>query len=566
MERLFSYQAWFPLEREFDRTVAYRAEKREKLRGRNNVTSCRSPPRECTRLIKTELRKKRQQDFLKRRSFSPERQSLRGGNQVFVVVRHSSRSNSETSQMESSPPDHGTATEVRSSSPSTSKWASLWFDQEVQQVQTSTSYRVTQTTGTTSARHGTTPVPGPVALKHNTVFHSLSVSSTNFASESENNLRKKTIRDSSVQTDSGFITIQESHVQQLAEYLKEALWREEAVKEKLVRLQKSTSTLIQSSDEVWTTHCSEHQLRNKVNALEGQLQACLQKLPKDGVKKLVLQMEKQKLLYEQKAMTAVQKATQEKMEALSRAEALEEALASSKAESVRWQALHEEQKEHSAQLREHQQLGDQQLRQLHGQMELSRSTEAELREEVVWLREKREELQLNVSQLEEHNQALEDQVQLMRESVELQDSLMEEFEDLEGEVSLKETRQSQLQDQLLHTLEKLRLREKEVEELQSELRVLEQEYQSSQTRLSQCREELRQMRQQRRRALVCATWWRSCGLLILLLAIAAAIMLWLWHPPFREQVEDLYWDIEARVEDYLMQMASPQHSGCFRPV
>ncbi|XP_053705879.1 TRAF3-interacting JNK-activating modulator isoform X2 [Synchiropus splendidus] len=527
MERVFSYQAWFPLEREFDRAVASRAEKREELRGRNNVTSCRSPPRERTGLIKTELRKKRQQEFLRRRSFSPERQTSRGSDEVFQVMPHSSSRSSGTSQMEeSSPPDR-------------SKWASLWFDQEVQQVQTSTSYSITQTT------------------------RMASVASTNVASESENNLLR--MRDSSVQTD-GFITIQESHVQQLAEYLKEALWREEAVKQKLVRLQKSTSNLIQSSDEVWTTHCSEHQLRNKVNALEGQLQACLQKFPKDGVKKLVLQMEKQKLLYEQKATMAVQKATEEKMEALSQAETLQEALVSSKAESVRWQGLYEEQRENSTQLRRHQQLGEQQLQQLHGQMELSRSTEAELTEEVVSLREKREELQLNVSQLEEHNQALEDQVQFMRENVKLQESLMEGFEDLEGEVSVKETRQSQLQEQLLYTLEKLRLKEKEVEELQSELRVLEQEYQSSQTRLSQCREELRQMRQRRSRALVCATWWKVYGLLFLLQAIAAAIMLWLWHPPFREQVEDLYWDIEARVEDYLMQMASPQQSGCFRPV
>uniref|UniRef100_A0A3Q4MA56 Deoxyribonuclease I-like 1-like n=1 Tax=Neolamprologus brichardi TaxID=32507 RepID=A0A3Q4MA56_NEOBR len=38
-------------------------------------------------------------------------------------------------------------------------------------------------------------------------------------------------------------------------------------------------------------------------------------------------------------------------------------------------------------------------------------------------------------------------------------------------------------------------------------------------------------------------------------------MLWLWHPPFREQVEDLYSDIETRIEDYLMEMASPRHSG-----
>lgn len=49
----------------------------------------------------------------------------------------------------------------------------------------------------------------------------------------------------------------------------------------------------------------------------------LKKFPKDGVKKLLVQMEKQKLVYEEKALVALQKATQEKTEALSKAETLQ---------------------------------------------------------------------------------------------------------------------------------------------------------------------------------------------------------------------------------------------------
>ena len=41
-----------------------------------------------------------------------------------------------------------------------------------------------------------------------------------------------------------------------------------------------------------------------------------QRLPKDGLKKLVLTMERQKLVYEEKALVALQKATLEKTEAL----------------------------------------------------------------------------------------------------------------------------------------------------------------------------------------------------------------------------------------------------------
>lgn len=57
----------------FEQLAELRAQNHEHLRGRNNVTLCRSPTREIdTKLIKDELKKKRHQEFLKRRSVSPE--------------------------------------------------------------------------------------------------------------------------------------------------------------------------------------------------------------------------------------------------------------------------------------------------------------------------------------------------------------------------------------------------------------------------------------------------------------------------------------------------------------
>lgn len=57
----------------FEQLAELRAQNHEHLRGRNNVTSCRSPTREInTKLIKDELKKKRHQEFLKRRSVSLE--------------------------------------------------------------------------------------------------------------------------------------------------------------------------------------------------------------------------------------------------------------------------------------------------------------------------------------------------------------------------------------------------------------------------------------------------------------------------------------------------------------
>lgn len=55
--------------KDFEQLAELRAQNHEHLRGRNNVTSCRSPTREInTKLIKDELKKKRHQEFLKRRS------------------------------------------------------------------------------------------------------------------------------------------------------------------------------------------------------------------------------------------------------------------------------------------------------------------------------------------------------------------------------------------------------------------------------------------------------------------------------------------------------------------
>lgn len=91
--------------KDFDQIVEIRAQRHERLRGRNNVTSCRSTIRDFdTRLIKNDLKKKRHQEFLRRRSVSPEPRALRHTNgssktnpsiKTISLNRHSSSRNSE---------------------------------------------------------------------------------------------------------------------------------------------------------------------------------------------------------------------------------------------------------------------------------------------------------------------------------------------------------------------------------------------------------------------------------------------------------------------------------------
>ncbi|KAM4562702.1 uncharacterized protein traf3ip3 [Odontesthes bonariensis] len=589
----FSGIRYFP-EREFDQKLTIRAERHEHLRGRNNVTSCRSPTRDLdTRSIKDELKKKRHQAFLKRRSVSPEPSSSkcencsskRRSSPLMFSIRHpSSSSKSETlhinTQYSSSANGRPAMILTQESRiadyPSTSNWASLWSEpitltkqekiKERKQSFTSTPVRMESSQDWMRSIHKRESTIKIQKTSLKTIFQA-EKNHQKLSVQTENICPKNTFREISVQTESGHVTVKEADVQRLSGYLQEALWREEAVKKKLAALQECATSLIDSSGTVWTSRCNEDLLRNKITTLEAQLQVCLQRFPKDGVKKVVQQMEKHRVTFEEKALLALQKATQEKSEALSKAETLQEALITAKAEALRWQSLYEELRLSSGQLRENQHISDDQLQQLLSQVELSRSREVDLREVVASLRQEKQDLQYNICLLEEDNQTMREEIQHLQDAGEGRQDFLQEFlrsEEVEPRLTMR--RDSQLEGQLRHTQEKLQLKEKECEELQTELHVMEQECQSSQARLSQCRDELRQLSHRRRRPTPCGSWWRVCVFFLLLLAVAGVAMLWLWHPPFRDQVEVLYLDIETRIQDYLMEMASPQHSGCFRPI
>lgn len=452
--------------------------------------------------------------------------------------------------------------------PSTSNWASSWSEQVPLTRQEKGQARTQASTSSNQHMKSMEKKENRAQRTSITTFFQTEKIHQKVSVQTEKTVQKRKVRETSVQTEAGLVTVKESDVQLLADCLQEALWREEMVKKKLAALQESVSNLMNSSDKIWTARCSEDLLRNKIKALEAQLQVCLQKFPKDGVKKLVIQMEKQQLAYEEKALVALQKVTQEKSEVLSKAETMKEALAKAEAEALRWQMLYKELKLSSGRLRENQLLSDEQLQQLHSQVELSRAGEAELREEVVSLTQEKRELQCNICLLEENNQMLREEIQHLRDgSNESEDFILQgRLVSEEAEPQLTVRRDSQVEEQLRHTQEKLRLKERECEELQTELHAMEQECQSSQARLSQCRDELRQVGRRQRRPTPCCSWWKVWMFFLLLLVVAQVAMLWLWYPPFREQAEDLYSDIETRIKDYLMEMASPLYSGCFRPI
>ncbi|XP_066500036.1 TRAF3-interacting JNK-activating modulator [Hoplias malabaricus] len=524
---------------DFDQKLEQRAVKHRNLGDRNNVTMCRSPTREMdTRWIKNELHRKRQDEFSKRRPDDCGFTALLSSR----ARRNYLREEDYLTQTSTSFSQHLTAS--RSSKKSVPVDSVNDENRRLKQEDGAGVFE--------SLRHRGRAKKERILLRDITQL-------TN---------TQKTQYSASVQTESGIAAVKEADVQQLADYLEEALYREENLKKKLATLQRSASTLVRSTELLWKTRCDEDVLKSKIKALEAQLQLCMKRVPQDGVKKVVLQMEKQKEEYEQKALEAIQRATEEKAEAQTKMHNLEEALEVAQSESGQWQKMYEDLRESSSVLKKSQEHITDQFLQLQNQLERSKEQEESLREQCKILQQDGAELRSNIHILEDENQSLREQ---LIELTEHSHGSWNNVTDLH--------KQGQVLDQLLRTdnslAEQLRqaelrlsLKEKECVELKAELETLEQECYSYQSRLSQCRQELNTLTANKGK-----TKRRCCGSFIcltlfflLMLAVVMAAV-WVYHPPVRDQLRDFYSMVEEKVEDYLMQAASAQQSeACFKPI
>ncbi|XP_057684222.1 golgin subfamily A member 6-like protein 25 isoform X2 [Corythoichthys intestinalis] len=500
--------------RDFDRISELRAEKHEQLRRRTNVTSCRSPAKDYdTALLKHTLSNKRQEEFRKRRSLPRTPEEDRGSSRFSTCDSASFFSL------------HGGFGDVG----------------------------------------GRENVMMKMMAKEDTWMEEMKIENSTHQMDSvdhDAHAPQQKMREVSVQTESGLLTVEESDILQLQDYMQESLWREEAITKKVAALQECFLQLQKALSSLWKTRCSEDALRNKIKVLETQLQACLQvdkssvssqRLPKDVSRK---QTKKQKMTFEEKS----QMITQEKNEELNKTVALKEALISAKTDVLRMQSLYEELKLTSRKLRQELDVSYRRAREHEVQIEFSRTREATLTEELVSLRREKNELRLKMSLLEEYQQRERDQMQncsdgdIVRRDVSVQSTPEEENAFAKGDCIVGE--------KFLHVRDQLRFKEIECESLKTALHTMEETLQSSQTRLSQCREELLHSKPTRnvtRRSLRVFL----VLLFLTLLAVAAIAALRPWLPLFGEKVEDFYLDMERRMENYFMQM---QNSGCFRPI
>ncbi|KAJ8017233.1 hypothetical protein DPEC_G00015680 [Dallia pectoralis] len=658
MEMLDVHHTQWTQVREYDQKIEQRAEKHKSLSGRNNTTSCRSPSRGLDiRWIKTELKHKRQEEFHRRRSVSPERASNPMRDNSCVICNTAMSETLWAKEMVT--PKTETLWVKEMVTPKTEtlvakemvtpKTETLWA-KEMVTPKTETLWAkemVTPKTETLWVKEMVTPktetlgVKEMVTPKTETLKSERAKNTARFKDDScvicdeamtellqmnhlplppppagqplmpppqsgiqkgtdESNRSKTTLTEASAQTEPGFVTVKESEVLQLADYLQEALWREEGLKRKLAVIQKSSSTLLLHTDNLWTTRCNEDLLKTNIRALESQLRVCLkkQKLPQDEVKAQALQMERQKEAYEGKALEVIQRATEEKKQALSQAETLEMLLQTAREEAARCQSQYEMMKERSEQLENTRKAGADQLLQLHNQLELVWGQEAGLREDLQVMQHVEEELRYNMAVLEEENQSLAHEVQKTKdasvvtqdfwggpstqsalwpenseeveENLALLDSFLEEQEEEKTEEVMEEAEEEgpsgngdQVVEQLRQTQERLHLKEKECEELQGVLEATEAECQSFQIRLTQCREELRLLNQRHGSKKPGVCYLRFCVFFVLLLlTVGTAAIFWAWLPSFGDQVQQLYSTVVERIEDYLLQASSGQNPPC----
>ncbi|XP_063072045.1 TRAF3-interacting JNK-activating modulator-like [Engraulis encrasicolus] len=511
----------------YERKLEHRAAIHECLRDRNNVTTCRSPGTPQESEWKSSMRKKRQREFQKRRQISNEATSLVAnatspaigkdkGPKEKVTLRGNRRKVPLIHRQSLVTSDDLGITWPDVSALAQASWMSQAnMDQEDELGVTVGSIPDTTTGvadgGDSWRRRGRS------------------------RDRVQNNQRNRhvSVSDFSSQTECGYVTIKEEELIQLGEYLKEALWREDTLKQKLVLLQKETSTLLTYCDTLWRAYFKEDLLKCKIGALESQLQVCSQRFSRDEGKRLLMLMEEQFRLEEERAVASLQRASQDRARALEKVACLERALERAQEESSHWQQLHEEQVPSCNQLRLSLQQTSDQMLSLQSQMEKSALHEVRLQEQL---------------------QQLQDQYDLLCDAsspLEQDQPCAQQRTDHNSAAPVSE---QHCTDQVHHHTVK------QISTVRAELPTTTDH--NSQPGVQTVQSDTARKKRGMRRHILRA----GCCLLLLLLFLVAMALLWFHHPMNKEELDQLYLIMEDFAERCLQEMTSPDYPKCFKPI
>ncbi|XP_018415256.1 PREDICTED: TRAF3-interacting JNK-activating modulator [Nanorana parkeri] len=323
-------------------------------------------------------------------------------------------------------------------------------------------------------------------------------------------------RDSSQQTDCA-ISVLNGELQQLSEYLMEALHREQKLKKKLCVLQELLNVLVQTSEMSWKAQLNEDKLKCKVANLENQLFFSTQNFSKTGLKKILIDMEKNKQKYEEKAKESLQKLTDDKIAMGSRIQNTQMSLVVSADECELWKEEYEKLKADWIELSsKHCELKND-MNILQSKLKWVTNQDVHLQQlqnHLLTLQQERNDLYVCNEQLQEDYEIQKEQLRSLQarlqnaEQQKLQmqiqiNSLQKGLAALEqkssssitsntGILDLPDTPDVGLQNDRLHFItEKLTSTEEECAGLKAEVELITEEYKSCQRKLQQCREELK---------------------------------------------------------------------------
>ncbi|KAJ7427922.1 TRAF3 interacting protein 3 [Willisornis vidua] len=469
---------------------------REKLRRRNNVTTCRCLPRGAEQ----PLQNPRQREFLRRRNLASD----------------AGRTPWRQEPEEQIPPDSSSRVEPRPTVLLQNSWSCPTFPP--------------------ARSHLSIPLGSPADAIPGQGDSVNTQGTQTFANPREG------VKDSSQQTDCGIAVFNKvsktQEMVQLSNYLKEALHRELLLKQKMVILQELFSTLLEASEKSWQGQLNEDKLKCKLRALENQLQACTQSYSKECVKKILIEMEDQKQTYEQKAKEALQKMLEDKLQTEQQLQNSQRSLAAMREDLAFWKehdtalkaeltkvtTAHTELKDSFHSLQSELQRADAQTEQLRQALQSLQGEHAALHQHANALRQDNDLKAEHISAMED--QVFTTQTQPLTPAKEKQNTLLEHQEEEEKEEKEEEEGEDSLKDEVQERTSQLTAKENECSELRSELEALSGEYHSCLTRLRQCRDELNRFHGQQAK--------RQHGhwipLLVALTAVAIATFLASYRP------------------------------------
>uniref|UniRef100_UPI00398F6D4F TRAF3-interacting JNK-activating modulator isoform X2 n=1 Tax=Pristiophorus japonicus TaxID=55135 RepID=UPI00398F6D4F len=276
----------------YDEKLDRRHENHQSLIGRNNITTCRSSPRE-----RNVEQNSRQEYFLKRRNLIIDEEEIKP-KACHVTRRRVERiaAAATTAPEVGLKPTQQNLTAVSQMSP--------------QLKLCSNGTPLTIKSSQWAAKDSNFSFHTSAPPQHDTAIKKISKrdKATQMPSDSHGELIRK---EASQQTECG-VAVLDKEIQQLSEYLKEALHRELMLKQKLTILQQLLATVLQATEKSWKVQFNDDSQRCKLQSLEIQLHTWAQNHSRDSVKESMIDMQEQKLKYELVAKESLQRAIKEK--------------------------------------------------------------------------------------------------------------------------------------------------------------------------------------------------------------------------------------------------------------